>query len=233
MQRTCVFRAIAFLVAALFLPAPVLAQTAAGETQAKPTLTLIGHASMKIKTAEGAVIYIDPYAKGDYSEKADLILVSHEHSDHNQVKLCAMNDGCVTLRVKDTINKDGSYNTFEYFGVKIEPVPAANKNHALKSTNGFLLTIGGITVYHAADTSMLPQMADLAVRNIDYAFFPIDGKYNMDAKEAMECAAMVGAKHNTPIHWFDADPKAFAPENLLLVAYGETIHLEKAEPRAE
>ena len=49
----------------------------------KPTLTLIGHASMKIKTAEGVVIYIDPYYDGDYSEGADIILSTHEHFDHN------------------------------------------------------------------------------------------------------------------------------------------------------
>ena len=40
----------------------------------KPTLTLIGHASMKIKTAEGVVIYIDPYYDGDYTEPADIVL---------------------------------------------------------------------------------------------------------------------------------------------------------------
>jgi len=40
-------------------------------------ITLIGHASLKIKTAEGVVIYVDPYHPGDYSEKADIILISH------------------------------------------------------------------------------------------------------------------------------------------------------------
>jgi L-ascorbate metabolism protein UlaG (beta-lactamase superfamily) len=196
-----------------------------GIVESKPTLTLIGHASMKIRTSQGIVVYIDPYYNGDYSEKADIILASHEHSDHNKISLCVQNDGCKILKIKDTINKDGSYNTFEYYGVRIEPVPASNKNHPIGSTNGFLITFDGITVYHASDTSKLSQMANLKARNIDYAFFPIDGQYNMGPVEAMECAIMVGAKHNTPIHFNNADIKAFAPENLLSVAYGETITL--------
>ena len=192
-----------------------------------PTLTFIGHASMKIKTAEGIVIYIDPYYKGDYSEKADIILVSHEHSDHNKVSKCKKNKDCIVLTVKDTINKeDNSYNTFEYYGVKIEPVAASNENHPIDQTNGFVLTFDGIVLYHAADTSKLPQMADLKSKSIDYAFFPIDGEYNMNAAQAMECAELVGAKHNTPIHYFSASPADFTPENLLLVAYGETIELK-------
>jgi L-ascorbate metabolism protein UlaG (beta-lactamase superfamily) len=231
MNRSTHKRIFVMLMAAalLILPAISSAETTA-QAQTAPTLTLIGHASVKIKTAEGVVIYIDPYYDGDYSEKADIILVSHEHSDHNKVDLCQQNEGCLVLRVKETINtKDMSYNTFEHMGVKIEPVPAANKNHSIKSSTGFVLTFDGITVYHSGDTSKLDQMAALKERNIDYAFFPIDGKYNMDAAEAMECAALVGARHNTPIHYFDADPTAFQPENLLPIAYGETVELTKAQ----
>ncbi len=224
-------RFIVMLMAAALLIMPFMASAeTTALTQKAPSFTLIGHASVKIKTAEGVVIYIDPYYDGDYSEKADIILVSHEHSDHNKVDLCQQSEGCLVLRVKETINtKDMTYNTFEHMGVKIEPVPAANKNHSIKSTTGFVLTFDGITVYHAGDTSKLDQMAALKERNIDYSFFPIDGKYNMDAAEAMECAALVGAKHNTPMHYFDADPSAFKPDNLLPIAYGETVELTKAE----
>ncbi len=216
------------LVAAILAMLPAMATAENHEvTQKVPTLTLIGHASMKIKTADGVVIYIDPYHPGDYSEKADIILVSHEHDDHNKLKLCNQNEGCLVLRAKDTINpKDLSYNTFEHLSVKIEPVPAANKNHSIKSSTGFVLTFDGITIYHAGDTSRLDRMAALKEKSIDYAFFPIDGMYNMSAAEAMECAALVKAKHNTPMHYFNADPNAFQPENMLFIAYGETVELE-------
>ncbi len=217
---------------ALFAAAMVLCvlPMAGAEEAAQPTLTYIGHAHLMIITAEGTVIYIDPYEiKGyTYEHDADIILVSHEHSDHNQVKLVPQADGCQVLRVKQTINKDGSHNTFTIGEVTIIPVPAKNKNHNIKETNGFIIQFDGVTVYFASDTSKLDSMADLKQYNVDYAFFPIDGKYNMDAAEAMECAALVGAKHNTPIHWFSADPAKFTPDNLLYMDYGETITLEKS-----
>jgi len=222
MKKTMALLAAAFLLCGI--------SAAAAEAAPAPTLTYIGHAHLMIITAEGTVIYIDPYKiKGyTYTHNADIILVTHEHSDHNQVEIVPQNKNCTVLRVKDTINKDGTYNTFTLGEVTVIPVPAKNKNHDIKKTNGLILQFDGITVYHAADTDKLDSMADLRQYNVDYAFFPIDGKYNMDAKEAMACAALVGAAHNTPIHWFSADPAAFTPDNLLLMQYGDTVTLEPA-----
>ncbi|GAI93593.1 unnamed protein product, partial [marine sediment metagenome] len=47
-------------------------------------ITFIGHATL-IFTFNGKVIYVDPYSElADYSTlpKADIILITHEHSDH-------------------------------------------------------------------------------------------------------------------------------------------------------
>ena len=74
-------------------------------------------------------------------------------------------------------------------------------------------------------------MQTAAPLQIDYALYPIDGIYNMDAAEAARCAALVGAKHNIPIHMkpqalFDrAMAEAFDTPNRLIVEPGETITL--------
>jgi L-ascorbate metabolism protein UlaG (beta-lactamase superfamily) len=232
-EENAMKKLLAVLAAALALLAvlPAAASAEAAAQPALPTLRYIGRSHLMIVTAEGTVIYIDP-DKIDgytYTYKADIILVTHEHTDHNQVNLVPQNDGCTVLRVKQTINKDGTYNTFTIGEVTVIPVPAQNKNHDIKKTNGLILQFDGITVYHASDTDKLASMADLQKYKIDYAFFPIDGQYNMDAAEAMECAALVGARHNTPIHWINADPAAFTPDNLLLMNCGDTITLEKAD----
>ena len=53
----------------------------------KDKLAYLGHASLKITTREGKVIYIDPFAGEEsyYETPADLILVTHEHYDHNEI----------------------------------------------------------------------------------------------------------------------------------------------------
>jgi len=46
-----------------------------------------GHGSYRITAADGRIIYIDPYAGEGYDKPADILLVSHQHGDHNQTKL--------------------------------------------------------------------------------------------------------------------------------------------------
>lgn len=192
----------------------------------KATLTLIGHASMKIITAEGVVIYIDSYFDGDYSEEADIILSTHEHFDHNVIEKVTQKPDCRVIRIADALNADLSHNSFEIKGVKIKAVTAGgNQNHHPDNTCGYILSFDGLKVYHPGDTSKIPEMEALKDEKIDYAFFPIDGVYNMGPEEASECAVIVGAKHNTPMHFFEADPMKFDAPGLLRMNYGDTITL--------
>lgn len=46
-----------------------------------------GHGSYRITTNDGVVIYVDPFLGSGYDKEADIILVTHEHNDHNHVEL--------------------------------------------------------------------------------------------------------------------------------------------------
>ena len=198
------------------------------------TILYQGHASLRITTQEGKVIYIDPYAGEGYDVPADLILVTHGHSDHNVVKkIKTKNPDCMTITQKEALVK-GEYKTFETDFVTVEAVQAGNnKNHSIKNCVGYILTFNdGKTVYVTGDTSTTEQMATLAERNLDYAFFCCDGKYNMGMKEAAECAALVQAKHSIPYHivpgkLFNRDrAETFDVASKLIVADGEEIVIE-------
>ncbi len=163
------------------------------------TLLYQGHGSCRITTNNGQVIYVDPFAGEGYDLPADWVLISHEHHDHNKTELLTMTENTRVLRAANLL-KDGVYSTVEADGIRVQAVPAYNKNHDRNACVGFLLTVDGVTLYLAGDTSKTDFMAEMAAMDLDYALLPMDGKYNMNVAEASECAKLIGAKHNIPIH---------------------------------
>ena len=159
-----------------------------------------GHASLRIITNEGKVVYIDPYAGEGYDKPADLVLITHEHYDHNAVHLLTLKPETIVIRSKDAL-QNGTYFTFDYCGLHIEAVPACNKNHPIDECVGYLIELEGTTIYVAGDTSFVPFMeTNLAKRHIDYAFLPIDGIYNMGPEEASKVANIIKPVHLLPYH---------------------------------
>lgn len=158
-----------------------------------------GNASVRITSDDGVVIYIDPFAGEGYDKPADIILVSHQHFDHNRIDLPSRKDSCAVIQNFDAL-KDGIYETFSLKGVKIAAFPASNKNHKREECVGYIVEVDGKKIYHAGDTSKVPEMNELNRLALDYALLPVDGKYNMDAEEAAECASMIGAAVSIPFH---------------------------------
>ena len=220
--------------------APIETTKQGDETMAEHTtaakLLYMGHASLRLTTPEGKVIYIDPYAGEGYTERADLILVTHSHFDHTDLdKIESRAPDCRIITWKEAL-AGGKHQAFDLGFVTVEAVEAGyNRNHNVKECVGYVLTLSdGVTVYVSGDTSKTQQMASLADRQIDYAFFCCDGVYNMDLQEAAECAALVGAKHNIPYHviaakgsvFFDRErAEQFAAPNRMIVDAGEEIEL--------
>ena len=145
------------------------------------------------------------------------------------------NADCETITWKEAI-KDGEHRIFEYDFVKVEAVEAGyNKNHSVNDCVGYILTFSnGVTLYLSGDTSTTKDMESMAERNLDYAFFCCDGIYNMDMAEAIECAKLVGAKHNIPYHMIPANngngfdqavAETFEVPGKMIVAQGEEIDL--------
>ena len=188
-----------------------------------------GHGSLRLTTAGGTVIYIDPYVGDGYDALADLVLVSHEHHDHNRVELVTLKEDGKILRAGDFL-RDGVYREVVEKDVKIKGTEAYNKNHPRNACVGFLVQADGKTIYFAGDTSRTEAMeTELAKLPIDYAFLPTDGVYNMDPKEASVCAGLIGAAHTIPIHMapgklFDqAAAEQFEAKGRIILKPGETI----------
>lgn len=190
-----------------------------------------GHASLRITTPEGKVIYIDPYAGEGYDVPADLILVTHPHPDHTAIELIKIqNPGCAIITHKEAL-VNGEYKVFDLNYMTVEAVQAGNNpNHDINVCVGYILTLSDKkSIYISGDTSTTEQMATLAQRNLDYAFFCCDGRFNMDMEEASACAALVKAKNSIPYHMAPGElfnrerAELFKAEGRLIMADGEEI----------
>jgi L-ascorbate metabolism protein UlaG (beta-lactamase superfamily) len=197
-----------------------------------------GHASFMISSDRK--IYIDPFVLPPNPDKADIVLVTHEHFDH-----CDVNN-TNKLRGDDTkvFGSGGSVkklgfgsplnvgNRAEHSGIRIAAVEAYNINkkfHPRGLGIGFVVEIDGKKIYHAGDTDNIPEMALL--KGIDLALLPVGGMYTMTTREAAEAAKVIKPKFLIPMHYnsdkygvsgVNADPAEIAK---LLVGKGIAVNI--------
>lgn len=189
-----------------------------------------GHGSLRLTSNSGTVVYIDPYIGDGYDKPANLILVTHQHHDHNKIDLPPHAADCEIIQNMDALI-GGAYQKFTVKDINIEATEAYNKNHHKEECVGYLVSVDGLLIYFAGDTARTKQMETLAERQIDYAFLPIDGIFTMNIKAAEKCAELIGAKHTVPIHMkpgklFDAKMAGkFAADGAMVVKPGEEVEL--------
>ena len=164
-----------------------------------PKLLYQGHGSYRLTADDGRVIYVDPYKGKGYDVPADIILVTHQHHDHNKIERCTQKQNCRIITNAEAL-AGGTHNSFDITGITVEAVEAGNKMHNPKECVGYIITVDGVMIYASGDTSKTEQMESFAALKLDYALFPGDGIFNMRPEEAAGCAALIGAKHNILIH---------------------------------
>ena len=184
----------------------------------------LAHASFQIRS-QGKIIYIDLEKYGKATDKADLILVTHSHSDHcDQTKINEVRkDNTIIIAPKDCVSNIGGNVTSLKPGeetvideIKVKAVDAynikrfrspGNPFHPKEFGVGYLITLEDKTIYHAGDTDFIPEMRQLG--DIDVALLPSGDTYTMDNKEAAEAALAINPKTAIPMHRWSTKPEEF------------------------
>jgi L-ascorbate metabolism protein UlaG (beta-lactamase superfamily) len=185
-------------------------------TKGKLVITFIGHGTLMME-AGSTVIHIDPVTlQADYTKfpKGDIILVTHEHGDHLDLKALALvtkpgsktivSQSCSGKVVNALVFKNGDEQTFG--DITIKAVPAynivnkkdGNPYHPKGNGNGYVISYGGKRIYVAGDTENVPEMADL--KDIDIAFLPMNLPYTMTPQMVADGALSFMPKILYPYH---------------------------------
>jgi L-ascorbate metabolism protein UlaG (beta-lactamase superfamily) len=183
----------------------------------------LGHASFQI-TTDDKTVYIDPYM-GDYTDQADLVLVTHSHSDHcDRAKISGITSKETTIIAPadcaDKIGRDvitlRPGESRETHCVLVKAVHAYNATrfrspgvpfHPKGFGVGYLLTVDDNVIYHCGDTDFIPEMDQIEA--VDLALLPSGGTYTMDNPEAVEATLAINPKAVIPMHRWDTDPTEF------------------------
>ncbi len=200
-------------------PEKDIIKTSAGDLE----ITFVGHGTLMMQCA-GKVIHIDPFSSLiDYRKlpKADLLLITHHHGDHLDLKaiellrtektIILLTSKCAEQVKGGTVMKNGDVQSVP--GTKVEAVPAYNivqkrpdgtPFHPKGEGNGYILTIGETRIYVAGDTENTPEMK--AMKNIDVAFLPMNLPYTMTPEMVADAAKAFRPKILYPYHYGETDP---------------------------
>jgi L-ascorbate metabolism protein UlaG (beta-lactamase superfamily) len=193
-----------------------------------------GHACFEI--TNDVTLVTDPHdgkSIGIHSPNVsgDIILVSHDHYDHNSVK-SVEKDGSkiVTDKRKRTISNI-QINGFESFHDEC--------NGEKRGENIiFKFNCDDITFCHLGDLGhILDEKTVQQIEDIDILFVPIGGTYTLDSKEAWSIINTIKPKITVPMHYkieglslpiAGVDP--FLKENKFkILKVGNEIDIEKEE----
>ena len=228
LQTVSRYNILTCALAVMAMASPVFAQTVFEKDTIQTTtgameITFVGHGTLMM-TWNGKTIHVDPYSKlADYGQlpKADLVLITHHHGDHLDMKamdtVCTnktevlLTKICAEQAGKGTVMKNGDVRTV--MGIKIEAIPAYNLVHKRPDGkpfhpqgegNGYVLTLGTTRVYVAGDTENTPEMK--ALKAIDVAFLPMNLPYTMTPAQVADAARAFRPKVLYPYHYGETDP---------------------------
>ena len=194
----------------------------------KTKIKWISHSGFQITSANGKVLYIDPWfdnSIGGFSlddvKGATLVLVTHDHFDHvGQAPDIVKKTGGLLVanvetgrRIQDEFHVPAEKVCYFGYGMNIggnlsyEGI-SVTMTQAFHSTAsgapcGYVIQLeDGTTIYHAGDTGIFYSMRLFGeIYQIDVAMLPIGSVFTMDPFQAAKATKMISPKKVIPMHY--------------------------------
>jgi len=164
-------------------------------------ITWLGQSCFKIQDktgTEGLTLVTDPYDSSLGFKlpnfEADIVLVSHDHYDHNNSD---------AFRGKPRVIK--SAGEYDIKGVMVEGVLSYHDDEQGKERGQniiYRIEMDDITICHLGDIGHVLDNKQLErLAGIDILMIPVGGKYTVDAKKAVEIISQIEPRIVIPMHY--------------------------------
>jgi len=160
----------------------------------------LGHASFLITSDTETKIITDPYATkedlsyGEITESADIVTVSHEHADHNNVT--AVGGKPEVIRKAGITRAKG----IEFKGIASHHDETGGRQRG--NNIMFCFEVDGIKVCHLGDLGHQLSEGQVAeVGPVDVLLIPVGGYYTIDARVATAVCNQLKPKVVIPMHY--------------------------------
>ena len=156
-------------------------------------ITWIGHSCFKLESG-GYSIVLDPYEDGSVEglspvrEKADMVLCTHEHGDHNfRAGVEIVSSSATPMNVE----------TLESFHDDV---------HGTKrgSNKIYIISDGKARVAHLGDLGCYPDDIE-SLKGLDVVMIPVGGFYTIDGKCAAKIIKEIKPRIAIPMHFRSPD----------------------------
>jgi L-ascorbate metabolism protein UlaG (beta-lactamase superfamily) len=224
----------------------------------KLAITWLGHSAFSVRTPGGKTILFDPWYTGNPSfpaaakpTKADLILISHGHSDHiTDAAATAKATGATVVGIweitqwlgakgvqhLEPMNKGG---TIETKGLRITMTEAVHSSSFdengivyLGEPAGFVVRLeDGRSIYYAGDSALFSDMKLIGeLYKPEIAFLPIGDRFTMGPDTAAMAARWLGVKQVVPMHHGTFPLLTGTPAQLKQYLEGSIIQVLELKP---
>jgi L-ascorbate metabolism protein UlaG (beta-lactamase superfamily) len=162
-----------------------------------------GHAAFLITSDQGVKIITDPYESGAFGgqltygkikDQADIVITSHDHADHNDIK---------SLPGSPQIVKGSGSKAVK--GIPFKGIPTyhdPSKGSERGTNTIFTFNVDGIQICHLGDLGHILSDKELAeIGPVDLLFIPVGGYFTIDPKEATKVSEQIKPKVLIPMHF--------------------------------
>jgi len=185
----------------------------------------LGHATFMITSDTGTRIITDPYARGEYltygdiKESADIVTVSHDHFDHNNVAAVGGNPEVVRNEGETWVLPEGVFETShvrssipglhkdknEIGYMRFQGIPAYHDESQGKERGNntiFSFEVDGVKICHLGDLGHpLSDKQVSEIGKVDILLIPVGGFFTIAPRVACQTCDQLNPGVIIPMHY--------------------------------